>query len=303
MDIQKIRFAAAVYSTGSFTKAASALHVTQPLLSQQISALEKEIGFTLFQRTTRSVVPTEHGVFFCKQAAEVLKEYDTLRNLVRIHSKNYRDTITIVTAPRISSIELPKAITDYYRLGSQITISYTELEESQLAHLAEEEDSSWDVAVLRSTDSEDLRNLRNMSSCVLLRDPIVLLCADNHPLRSRKSVSPDDLRDQSIVFGSPDSIVYKEMENVFDEDYIRSRNIPVFSNSHNLMKDLVQSGLAVAIGNRSLAYHYGLSYIPLDIDMSNDVYMIWKTHVTKPVIRNFIDYLMDYYADDAHPKM
>ena len=296
MDIQKIRFAAAVYSEGSFTKAASRLHVTQPLLSQQVSALEKEIGFTLFQRTTRSVTPTEHGVFFCRQAAAVLKEYDTLQSLVKIHSKNDRETITIVTAPRISSIELPKAITDYYRLGSQVTINYTELEESQLARLADEENTSWDVAVLRDSESLDLRNLRHVSSRVLLRDPIVMLCSEDHPLRSRQSVSQDDLKDQSIVFGSPGSSVYKEMEKAFPEDYIRSRNIPVFSNSHNMMKDLVKSGLAVAIGNRSLAYHYGLSFVPLKSAVSNDVYMIWTTPVKKPVVKNLIDYLTDYYA-------
>ena len=297
MDIQQLKYAIAVYEQRSFTKAAVQLHVTQPLLSQQISALEQEIGFSLFSRSTRSVTPTQHGEFFCAQAAAVIREFDTLSKLVSIHSEANMSTLNIVTAPRMSSIELPAVITEYYKLGGQMKINYRELEHSELLNLPDNMELIWDVAVLRQTDSEVLRNRSEFGSKLLCRDPMVLLCHDSHPIRQKKSVSLSDLNDLNIVFGSPDSQPYHDFLTTFPEEYIKSRNIPVFSNSHNMMKDLVMSGLAVAVGNRSLAYHYGLSFVPIDNDWSNDAYIIWKKPIRKTVIQRFIDYLTDYYSN------
>ncbi|MBR2671367.1 MAG: LysR family transcriptional regulator [Oscillospiraceae bacterium] len=297
MDIQQIKYAVAIYQQRSFTKAAIQLHVTQPLLSQQISALEQEIGFSLFSRTTRSVTPTQHGEFFCVQAAAVIREYDTLCTLVSIHSEADMSTLNIVTAPRISSIELPAVITEYYKLGGQMKINYRELEHSELLSLHDNMELPWDVAVLRQNDNAALKNRSEFGSKLLCRDPVVLLCHDSHPIRQQQSVSLSDLNDLNIVFGSPDSQPYHDFLMTLPEDYIKSRNIPIFSNSHNMMKELVLSGLAVALGNRSLAYHYGLSFVPIDESWSNDVYIIWKKPIRKAVIRHFIDYLTDYYSD------
>ena len=78
MDITQLRYISAIYRYRSLTKAASVLHVTQPLLSQQLRALEKELGITLFERTTRSVNPTPEGAVFCTQAKNVTDEFDRL---------------------------------------------------------------------------------------------------------------------------------------------------------------------------------------------------------------------------------
>ncbi len=61
MTLQQLRYLVAVVETGSFTAAARALHVAQPSLSQQIRALEAELGGALLDRLPRAVRLTAAG--------------------------------------------------------------------------------------------------------------------------------------------------------------------------------------------------------------------------------------------------
>ncbi|MEU2231094.1 LysR family transcriptional regulator [Streptomyces vietnamensis] len=60
----------AVYHTGSFTKAARELGVTQPTVTQQIRSMELEIGHRLFERTTRGTVPTPRATILAQDVRE-----------------------------------------------------------------------------------------------------------------------------------------------------------------------------------------------------------------------------------------
>lgn len=61
-DWNQARAFLAAAEAGSFSKAAAATGVSQPTISRQVAALEEELGVTLFERTTRSLTPTEAGL-------------------------------------------------------------------------------------------------------------------------------------------------------------------------------------------------------------------------------------------------
>ena len=144
-------------------------------------------------------------------------------------------------------------------------------------------------------DCPELFGMDGIRSICLLRDPIVVLCHDGHPLRRKQSVSLEELRGYSMVFGSPDTKLYKDFILAVPEEYIREQSIPVFSNSHSMMAELVASGSAIALGNRTLAVHYGLSYVPLEGNMSNDVYLFSKELPDKKILSDFSDHLRKFY--------
>ncbi|WP_232535019.1 LysR family transcriptional regulator [Nocardia terpenica] len=68
MSLRQYEYALAVAEQGSVTAAAELLHVAQPSVSQQIRALERELGVALFARTPTGLVPTVVGRAFLREA-------------------------------------------------------------------------------------------------------------------------------------------------------------------------------------------------------------------------------------------
>ena len=83
MDIRLLRYFLTVAKEQNFTKAAEQLNITQPTLSRQLSALEEELGTSLFIRGNRNITLTEAGILLKRRALEIIdleeKMIDELR--------------------------------------------------------------------------------------------------------------------------------------------------------------------------------------------------------------------------------
>src|SRR4051795_8504078 len=82
MELRQLRYVEAVPRPRHFTRASEELHVAQSALSHQIRRLEAELGSELFERTSRSVVPTEAGQAVAARARRILAEVDGVRGEV-----------------------------------------------------------------------------------------------------------------------------------------------------------------------------------------------------------------------------
>ena len=80
-DLRLLEFAVALGHHRHFARAAAAMGVTQPTLSRGIARLEREVGETLFERTTRSVQPTNLGLAFLERAESLLQGAARLSDL------------------------------------------------------------------------------------------------------------------------------------------------------------------------------------------------------------------------------
>lgn len=83
MLLRHIRYLTAVVDHGSFTRAAHALHVSQPALSQQIKDLEDQLGAQLLDRSGRQVRVTDRGAVFLRYARHVLEQLDEAARAVQ----------------------------------------------------------------------------------------------------------------------------------------------------------------------------------------------------------------------------
>jgi LysR family transcriptional regulator, transcription activator of glutamate synthase operon len=79
VELRQLRYAEAVARHRHFTRAAEELHVAQSALSQQVRRLEAELGAELFERTSRSVSPTEAGEAVTAGARRILAEVEGIR--------------------------------------------------------------------------------------------------------------------------------------------------------------------------------------------------------------------------------
>src|SRR2546430_14934745 len=82
MEIRQIEYVVGVVEHGGFTRAADALHVTQPALSEGIRRLEAELGLELFHRVGRRALLSSAGEAFLEPARQVLRDLRVLRTSV-----------------------------------------------------------------------------------------------------------------------------------------------------------------------------------------------------------------------------
>lgn len=78
LDLRQLRFAVTAAETASFLRAAKLLNVKQSTLSKKVAALEHRLGITLFERSTRGVVPTDAGRAFLEVARRIVTDADNL---------------------------------------------------------------------------------------------------------------------------------------------------------------------------------------------------------------------------------
>ena len=79
MDWDKLRIFHAAADAGSFTHAGDKLHMSQSAISRQVSALEADLGVTLFHRHARGLILTEQGELLYRTAHDVLMKLETVR--------------------------------------------------------------------------------------------------------------------------------------------------------------------------------------------------------------------------------
>lgn len=80
MTLQQIHYLITIAETGSLNKASELLYVSQPSLTGAVKELERELGFTIFNRTGRGVTLTENGFDLVAHARQVWAQYETLQD-------------------------------------------------------------------------------------------------------------------------------------------------------------------------------------------------------------------------------
>lgn len=126
MRLEQLRYIIEIADTGSFTLASERLFIAQPSISQAVTALEKELNLTLFNRYRTGAVPTQIGLQVIAHAREVLKEVGEIEKLSASDYSQLTTTVTIGVIPSLSSVLLPRVISDYRRIFPNVSIRICE---------------------------------------------------------------------------------------------------------------------------------------------------------------------------------
>ena len=115
MQYRHLHYFVSVVEAGSFSRAASTIHVAQPALSQQIAQLEEQLGVSLLLRSARGVRPTAAGDVLYREASSILKRLQQLPGIVRSGTGVAKGTVrlgmssTFVTTAPAAFMEQYKA--------------------------------------------------------------------------------------------------------------------------------------------------------------------------------------------------
>lgn len=127
MNLQQIEYALLLQKYGSFSKAAKQGGLTQSAVSQQITKLEGELGFLLFDRQTKPIIPTKTGFRFLEKAQMVLLEVQQLREFALQLEEESEGTLTVGIIPTLSPYLVPFFINELHQKYPKIKLTIREM--------------------------------------------------------------------------------------------------------------------------------------------------------------------------------
>src|SRR6185312_3659920 len=130
MEFRQLEYAVAVADHGGFTRAAAALRVAQPSLSQGLRALERELGVELFERLGRSVAITAAGEVVVDAARRVLRDAADLRAATAAVAGVMTGRLDIVALPTLAVDPLARLIGAFRAEHPGVVVQVSEPEDA-----------------------------------------------------------------------------------------------------------------------------------------------------------------------------
>jgi DNA-binding transcriptional LysR family regulator len=200
MDLRHLRYFMAVAEEMHFGRAAARLGISQPPLSQQIRALEQELGVQLFDRTSRRVRLTTGGELFLPQARQTLLQAErAMLTAKRAQMGEIGHLALGITASAPFVPVVSRALYQFRQIHPEVELRLQEMgRDDQIAAI---ERDLIDIAIIRDADRPLLPT--NLTATRLIEESMVLAVRGDHPLAAR-AAEPGipDLRDEPLVLYS-----------------------------------------------------------------------------------------------------
>jgi len=192
MSMDRIHSLVEVARRGSITDAARALGLTQPALSRRIQLLEQEFATPLLTRSQKGVRLTELGKLVESEGRSLLERYDRLKDEVGAHLRLERGTVRLGGGAAAVSFLLPELIREFRRDHTDVVFQVKEAGSREIERDVLSEELELGIVTLPAQSKE-------LVVTPLLKDPIVLVAAPDHPLAQRKRVPAAALEGAPVI--------------------------------------------------------------------------------------------------------
>lgn len=195
MDLLLVRSLMAAAEHGAITLAASHLGLTQPALSRRIQLLEEHFGEPLLVRSRQGVSLTEMGRLVDAEGRAMVDRWERLEDSIRAHRNLEAGIVRIGGGATAVSFLLPEAIADFQRLHPGIRFQVKEAGSRDVEFDVVNEKLELGIVTLpvqsQWSDEFDI--------VPLIRDRIVPVAAEGHPVLGQKNLAPSSLQGLGVV--------------------------------------------------------------------------------------------------------
>ena len=190
---QQLRYLVAIADAGTFGAAADEEFVTQPAISAQIKELERKLGVTLFERSSRGVFMTTQGTEVVERARAILRDMKDLVGSTHYEGDHLRGRIGLGVIPTLAPYVLPNVVRFIMSTHPKAELHIHEL---QTVHLLDSlRRGVIDLGLLALPVGSEEFTTESIGL-----DSFVLAMSESHPLAKEKSpVKLDVLRDERVI--------------------------------------------------------------------------------------------------------
>ncbi|WP_182346321.1 LysR family transcriptional regulator [Tomitella gaofuii] len=257
MDARKLEHFVAVAESGSFTRAAAESRISQSGLSASIRALENELGFLLFERTTRHVLLTSAGAALLPHARRIRLEIAAARATAAAVRSADSGSLALGAVQTFTAVDLPAAIAGFHAAHPAVEVTLREAPTLDL--MADVMAGRLDLAFV-ALDATPVP--AGLSTLVDYAETLSLIVGDDHSLAGRDEVRLDELARVRFVDFQAGLGLQTFVESLFDNAGV-GRNITLRTSEMDQALALVRHGLGAAVVPAPIARRSGLPCIAL----------------------------------------
>ena len=294
MHINQLRYFVSVASCRSFTKAAECHYITQTAITQQIKALEDQLGLQLINRQKRPIELTPAGNVFYQEAKAILARVDEAVMKTQEASTGAVGTIRIVYEKGYERSDLSDRLRAFHRAYPNILFTCIREDTDALARklLTNELD------VIFAWDSTNLRSNEEIACRLDMRSRLCVALYAGHPYATRKSLRREDLHDETILYMSPSG----SGDSFGDVHYMRLYEKAGFKPKILLTSNDIESLLIMVAAEEGITILPSYSvekltnadhlvFLPMYAkDEYEDIFMLWKLNHSNAALQCFLDF-------------
>lgn len=286
-----------VIETGSFSRAAESLYITQSAASQRVKLLEENLGHQLLDRSGQELVPTDIGQFVAIKAEEIIEKerelFDALKNLDRGKS------ISLCCTPAFGTAFLPRVLNSFILKNADtedLRFVFSQPEQAVQGLFNRE----FDIAIIEHCDDRDMTGLHTID---LPPDEMVFIS-------SAKSGMTENVEIEQLLAhrlyarrdGCSSKKLLRNNLSVYDKTVDDFKKV-VISDDLRLTIETVKAGGGVSFISKSVVAPEGEALNRHYVDGFNHVrcrtIALQKERAEDPLLLNFIECVQELFGDEV----
>ena len=280
METARCRAVLAAAETGSFSKAAEVLRYTPSGVNQLVTALESELGFSIFRRSTKGVALTENGQLLLPTVREFLRQEDRLFELATEINGLLIGSVTIAAYSSIATHWLPAVIRAFQKDYPHVSIRLMEGIWQEVSAWLDERTA--DIGFFSYQEGMPYEWIP------LAEDPMLALLPPDHPLAGAYPLKNCE-EDPFIMpaLGCDDDV-----EALFRRNGIVPKIRFTTMESFSAMS-MVEQGLGISVMNRLITEKHICNVVKLPVDPPSRITMGVALHSktdASPAVKMFLKY-------------
>jgi DNA-binding transcriptional LysR family regulator len=248
MNLALIEAFSAVMKTGSTTRAAALLQISQPAVSRSVRRLEDTTKLKLFERSGPRLIPTPEATLLYQEILATHVGLERLRQSVTRMREVGTGSLKIACSAAVGLTFLPAVIQDFLRTRDSVQITFDISGSSNVRNLVSS--GLFDVGLC--ADEIDTTQLVVEP---FIESPALCVMPPTYHLAKKSVIGPADLDGCAFIGLAPEDTARKALQKVLDEAGAKPRTVVETSFSSTICQ-LALEGVGVGIAN-SLSYHSG----------------------------------------------
>ena len=284
MLARHIQYFLAVAEHSSFTKAAAALHVSQPALSQQVRQLEESLGAQLFDRSGRTTRLTDAGDVYLIYARRALQQLQEAKRAIHDVSDLSRGSLRIAVTPTFTTYLVGPLIEAFYARYPNITLNLQEISQERIEALLMADELDIGIAF------DDIQT-PDLDAVPLLSETLALVVSRKHPLAEQRSITSQGLSAESLVLLGTEFATREQIDRYCRQYEIRPQ-VQMQANALGAVIEIVRrTGLSTLLPAKIALAHDDLVAITLEPErlQRTAVLMRRKDAFLSAAVREFIE--------------